>query len=443
MGVKPTDELKTIKTAYRRLARKYHPDVSKEPDAEARFKEVAEAWEVLSDEQRRAEYDQMWQHRNDPQFNQQFHQGGEQSYNAQDFDDIFSSMFGQQARHSRQPHASRGHDLEIEVAVFLEETLAEHSRTISYKLPVYNVFGIVEREIPKTLNVKIPAGVGDGQRIRLKGQGTPGENGGPNGDLWLVVHIAPHPLFDIVGHNLEVVVPLAPWEAALGAKVEVPTLKDSILMTIPAGSQAGQKLRIKGKGLADELNEIVGLGVVEPYDFEVKPWLFDDHAISVAQRALRLRRELALDWPGIAVALTLLEENERLRQENRLLRQQDIMKKTIIALSAILLAAPVFAATTTHATDETVAAAHEGANTAKEKLHEAENKGEELKLKSKHAAEGKSDSVGSKVSEGSQKAWHKTKEGTEKGWNATKEGAEKGWNKTKEGASDLKKKVSE
>lgn len=119
------------------------------------------------------------------------------------------------------------------------------------------------------------------------------------------------------------------------------------------------------------------------------------------------------------------------------------MKKTIIALSAILLAAPVFAATTTHATDDTVAAAHEGANTAKEKLHQAENKGEELKLKSKHAVEGKSDSTGSKITEGSQKAWHKTKEGTEKGWDATKEGAEKGWNKTKEGASDLKKKVSE
>ncbi|MBD4399409.1 DNA-binding protein, partial [Xanthomonas citri pv. citri] len=87
---------------------------------------------------------------------------------------------------------------EIEVAVFLEETLAEQTRTISYNLPVYNVFGMIESETPKTLNVKIPAGVVDGQRIRLKGQGTPGENGGPNGDLWLVIHIAPHPLFDIV-----------------------------------------------------------------------------------------------------------------------------------------------------------------------------------------------------------------------------------------------------
>lgn len=176
LGVKPTDDLKTIKTAYRRLARKYHPDVSKESDAEAQFKDLAEAWEVLKDEQRRAEYDQLWQHRNDPQFGRQQH-SREQSYSQQDFDDIFSSMFGQQAHQSRRQHAARGHDLEIEVAVFLEETLAEQTRTISYKLPVYNVFGMVESETPKTLNVKIPAGVSDGQRIRLKGQGTPGENG--------------------------------------------------------------------------------------------------------------------------------------------------------------------------------------------------------------------------------------------------------------------------
>lgn len=251
LGVKPTDDLKTIKTAYRRLARKYHPDVSKESDAESRFKDLAEAWEVLKDDQRRAEYDELWAHRNDPHFGRQ-QQGQEQSYSQQDFDDIFSSMFGQQAHHARRQRASRGQDLEIEVAVFLEETLAEQQRTISYKVPVYNVFGMVEQEIPKTLNVKIPAGVSDGQRIRLKGQGTPGENGGPNGDLWMIIHIAPHPLFDIVGHNLEIVLPLAPWEAALGTKVEVPTLKESILLTIPAGCQAGQRLRIKGKGLVSK-----------------------------------------------------------------------------------------------------------------------------------------------------------------------------------------------
>ena len=160
LGVQPTDDLKTIKTAYRRLARKYHPDVSKENDAEAKFKDLAEAWEVLKDEQRRAEYDQLWQHRNDPGFGRQ-QQTHEQSYSQQDFDDIFSSMFGQQAHQRRRQHAARGHDLEIEVAVFLEETLAEQTRTISYNLPVYNVFGMIESETPKTLNVKIPAGVAE------------------------------------------------------------------------------------------------------------------------------------------------------------------------------------------------------------------------------------------------------------------------------------------
>lgn len=122
------------------------------------------------------------------------------------------------------------------------------------------------------------------------------------------------------------------------------------------------------------------------------------------------------------------------------------MKKAMIALSAILVASPVFAATTTHATDDTVAAAHENANTAKEKLHQAQNQGEEMKLKSKQAAEGKSDSVGSQISEGTQKTWNKTKEGAEKGWDKTKEGTEKGWNATKEGASkgwDKTKEVSE
>ncbi|WP_108429080.1 hypothetical protein [Klebsiella aerogenes] len=122
------------------------------------------------------------------------------------------------------------------------------------------------------------------------------------------------------------------------------------------------------------------------------------------------------------------------------------MKKAMIALSTILVASPVFAATTTHATDDTVAAAHENANTAKEKLHQAQNQGEEMKLKSKHAAEGKSDSVGSQISEGTQKTWNKTKEGAEKGWDKTKEGTEKGWNATKEGASkgwDKTKEVSE
>lgn len=125
--------------------------MSSKTDAEAQFKDLAEAWEVLKDEQRRAEYDQLWQHRNDPQFGRQQH-SREQSYSQQDFDDIFSSMFGQQAHQSRRQHAARGHDLEIEVAVFLEETLAEQTRTISYKLPVYNVYRNGQRKTPDLNN---------------------------------------------------------------------------------------------------------------------------------------------------------------------------------------------------------------------------------------------------------------------------------------------------
>lgn len=127
---------------------------------------------------------------------------------------------------------------------------------------------------------------------------------------------------------------------------------------------------------------------------------------------------------------------------NSITFDEEVMKKTIIALSALLLASPVFAATT-HATDDTVAAADQNADTAKEKLHQAQNQGEELKLKSKHAAEGKSNNLSSKASEGTQKTWHKTKQGTEKGWDATKEGTQKGWNKTKEGTTELKKKVTD
>lgn len=121
---------------------------------------------------------------------------------------------------------------------------------ISYKLPVFDELGRQVSEASKTLNVKIPAGVGDGERIRLKGQGVAGVGGGQNGDLYLVIRLAPHPLFEIDGHNLSIVAPLAPWEAALGASIEVPTLTGKIALTVPAGSQSGKRLRVKGKGLA-------------------------------------------------------------------------------------------------------------------------------------------------------------------------------------------------
>ncbi|MFP1735326.1 curved DNA-binding protein [Lonsdalea quercina] len=264
LGVDPSDDIKAIKAAYRKLARKYHPDVSTEPDAAEKFKSVAEAYEVLKDSERRAEYDQIRLHRHDPHFNdspfsqsqsQSRSAGGQEWHNSGDFSDFFESVFGHQAQSrsaGRASHGQRGQDVEMELPLFLEETLKEQSRTISYQLPVHDAFGRVVDEVTKKLNVKIPAGVGDGERIRLKHQGVAGVNGGANGDLYLIIRLAPHPLFDIDGQNLQIVVPLAPWEAALGANIEMPTLSGRITLTVPAGSQTGQRLRIKGKGLVSK-----------------------------------------------------------------------------------------------------------------------------------------------------------------------------------------------
>ncbi|WON78304.1 curved DNA-binding protein [Serratia sp. UGAL515B_01] len=248
LGLKPSDDIKAIKTAYRRLARKFHPDVSTEANAEERFKDVAEAYEVLKDSQRRAEYDELLRHRNNPNFGRQAKAQRHRRGETEDFSDIFSTMFGHEGR-GRQQRPAHGRDVEIGVTLLLEETLGEQTRTLSYKVPIYNAFGLVEKEISKTLNVKIPLGVGDGERIRVKGQGVPGIAGGANGDLYLNIKFAPHSLFDVVGLDLEIVLQLAPWEAALGRKISLPTLSESILLSVPAGSQAGQRLRIKGKGL--------------------------------------------------------------------------------------------------------------------------------------------------------------------------------------------------
>jgi curved DNA-binding protein len=146
----------------------------------------------------------------------------------------------------------RGQDIEMELPVFLEEMLSDKSKAIAYKLPQYDADGHRLEDVEKKLNVKIPPGAIDGERIRLKGQGAPGIGGGPNGDLYLHIRLVPHPLYDVEGHNLIITVPLAPWEAALGTKITVPTLTGNISLTIPPDSQTGQRLRIKGKGLVSK-----------------------------------------------------------------------------------------------------------------------------------------------------------------------------------------------
>lgn len=260
LGVVADADKTAIKAAYRKLARKYHPDVSQETDAEERFKEVAEAYEVLKDPEKRAEYDELRRYGRHgktfeppPDWQSAGGFSGHASFDG-DFSDFFDAIFGG-GRKAQRPHGGagegfghRGRDIELELPIFLEDTLSEESQPVSFEVPDVDAGGhLVHRR--KTLNVKIPAGVGDGERIRLKGQGAPGIAGGPSGDLYLRVRLVPHPLFDVEGHNLIITVPLAPWEAALGAKIRVPTLSGHIQLTIPAGSQTGQRLRIRGKGL--------------------------------------------------------------------------------------------------------------------------------------------------------------------------------------------------
>jgi len=259
LGVEPDADLKAIKTAYRKLARKYHPDVSTETDTAERFKEVAEAYEVLGDEKKRAEYDEIRKFGGRQQGGGAGGAGGFSSgqggrYNEQDFSDFFSSIFGQRRQRASgfedaSGFRSRGRDIEVEMPIFLEDTLAEESKQIKYSLPYQDAHGQQLEDITKTLKIKIPKGVADGERIRLKGQGAPGLGDGPAGDLYLRVRLVPHPLFDVEAHNLLTTVPLAPWEAALGGKITVPTLQGKIQLTIPPNSQSGQRLRIKGRGL--------------------------------------------------------------------------------------------------------------------------------------------------------------------------------------------------
>lgn len=265
LGVTDSADAKTIKTAYRKLARKYHPDVSREPGAEEKFKEVAEAYEVLGDAQKRAEYDEVRQYGQagggfevPPGWQGSAAFGDTGRRGARDFSDFFEAIFGSVGRgagfqgHAREA-SHRGQDVEMELPIFLEDTLADESKKIVCQIPQYDAAGRRLGDSSKTLNVKIPPGVTDRERIRLKGQGAPGVGGAPNGDLYLIIRLVPHPLFDVEGHNLIITVPLAPWEAALGTKVMLPTLKGKVQLTIPANSQTGQRLRIKGKGLVSKL----------------------------------------------------------------------------------------------------------------------------------------------------------------------------------------------
>ncbi|HEX9593936.1 MAG TPA: DnaJ C-terminal domain-containing protein [bacterium] len=258
LGVPPDASQEVIKGTYRRLARKYHPDVSKEAGAEQRFKDVGEAYEVLKDPEKRAAYDQLAQGRQagqefrpPPGWEADFRFSGGGYTHVGDFSDFFEALFGragQAPRSGWREARLKGDDQQVRIDIGLEEAFHGATRAISLTLPVIDDHGRLTRK-QRDLNVKIPRGITEGQRIRLAGQGEPGLGGGPAGDLYLEVAFAPHPMFRAEKRDIYLDLPVTPWEAALGSRVTVPTLGGKVDVKVPPGSQTGRKLRLKGRGL--------------------------------------------------------------------------------------------------------------------------------------------------------------------------------------------------
>jgi curved DNA-binding protein len=261
MGVARGATQDEIKRAYRKLARKYHPDVSKEADAEERFKSLGEAYEVLKDPEKRAAYDQLgsnWQGGQDfnapPDWDAgfEFSGGGFTDGDSANYSDFFEELFGrahaaQGAGRQRGFHA-RGQDRHAKILVDLQDSFEGATRAINLQVPELTPDGHVTTRT-RTLNIKIPRGIREGQKIRLSGQGDPGQGNAAAGDLYLEIDFKPHPLYRADAHDLYLDLPVAPWEAALGATVKVPTPEGVVELKVPAGSAQGKKMRLKGRGI--------------------------------------------------------------------------------------------------------------------------------------------------------------------------------------------------
>ncbi len=311
LGVSRSASEDEIKTAYRKLARKFHPDLNPgDKAAEERFKALQEAYDVLSDPPKRKLYDQYGENWRTvqqgggappPGWEGARSRGGQQTggFDFNDFDfgnfrsaggaggfDIFEEMFSRTgARAGRGRRSARGSDVEAEIELSLEEAHRGVRRTLQMQVAeicqTCNGTGVIQDNKvcptcggtgqvlkPKTIEVNIPAGVRDGSTVRLAGQGGPGMNGAQPGDLYLHIRLRPHPLFTVRGDDLEVELPIAPWEGVLGARLEVPTIDGQVEMNVPAGSQSGQRLRLRGQGLNKRRggrgDEYVRLKIVVP-----------------------------------------------------------------------------------------------------------------------------------------------------------------------------------
>jgi curved DNA-binding protein len=259
LGVKRDASQDEIKRAYRSLARKYHPDLSKEPNAEDRFKEIGESYEVLGDTEKRAAYDQLGsdlkpgqEFRPPPGWDAGFeYHGGYPGNEGAAFSDFFETLFGgarQGPTWRGRKFRAKGEDHHARVLIDIEDAYHGATRSISLHMPVLGDDGHIQMR-ERTLKVKFPKGVGRGQHIRLKGQGGPSIGDAPAGDLFLEIDFKPHRIFRVEGRDIYLDLPVAPWEAALGGKVTAPTPGDPINLTVPAGSAQGRKLRIKGRGI--------------------------------------------------------------------------------------------------------------------------------------------------------------------------------------------------
>ena len=258
LGLERDADIDAIKKAYRKLAHKYHPDVSKDPAGEEKFKEIADAYQTLKDPEKRAAYDQLGRHQAGqefqppPDWGRQFGQQGDGPFSAEDLDlsELFAGLAGGRQRAGAHGGSFKmpGQDYEVTAHITLEDASAGTTVDLNLTVPEYDEHGRPHR-VERSFKARIPKGAADGQRLRLRGKGGKGFNGGPDGDLYLNIALHPHALYRVSEHDMYLDLPLTPWEAALGAVVEVPTLGGSVHLTVPPGTHAGQKLRLARRGL--------------------------------------------------------------------------------------------------------------------------------------------------------------------------------------------------
>ena len=266
LGVARTASIDEIKKSYKKLAHQYHPDVTKDPKGEEKFKEISEAYTTLKDKEKRAAYDELGKHGAGEEFrpppnwggnNNPYSQGnpsGQGGQNGQqnpfediDLADLFASFSSGQR--SGRNQAASGQDYELAASISLEDADIGTTLDLNFSVPEQDAQGLV-KQVPHAFKARIPKGVSNGTKMLLRGKGGKGFNGGENGNLYLNISFLPHKLFKVIDHDLFIDLPITPWEAALGATITLPTLHGAVNLKIPAGSKSGQKMRIAKRGLA-------------------------------------------------------------------------------------------------------------------------------------------------------------------------------------------------